>query len=101
MEGFRQLGRTTGDGLVDGAKTARGGEGFRLKGIVIHNAFLFDLLGDAFEPFLMGFLAEILRGGAVSAGTWRGNSADCGIFAVRPRTVPGKNGATLVQLFSA
>ncbi|MEI7911614.1 MAG: hypothetical protein WCK77_18430 [Verrucomicrobiota bacterium] len=101
MEGFRQLGRATGDDLVDGAEAARGGEGSGLEGIVIHHAFHFDLLGDAFEPFLLGFLVEILGCGAAPAATRRGNSADCGIFAVRPRTVPGKDGATLVQLFSA
>ena len=44
---------------------------------------------------------NILCGGALAAGSWRGNTADCGIFAVRPRTVLGKNGASLVQLFSA
>jgi hypothetical protein len=34
-----------------------------LEGIVIHHAFLFDLLGDAFEPFSLGLGPEEALGG--------------------------------------
>jgi hypothetical protein len=49
MEGFQQLRQATGKGLVDGAEAARRGEGSGLEGIVVHHAFLFDLLGNGPE----------------------------------------------------
>ena len=63
MEGFQQLRQATGKGLVDGAEAACGGEGSGLEGIVIHHAFLFDLLGDAFGPFSLGLGPEEALGG--------------------------------------
>lgn len=49
MEGFQQLRQATGKGLVDGVEAARRGEGSGLEGIVVHHAFLFDLLGNGPE----------------------------------------------------